>query len=97
MANKNETVEEVCELMTGWENHTWMSSTDHKYIGELAKRILTAHKREISAKDAEIDSLKRTLRTAARWIATHDIYGHMGSAILEDAKKLLDDDGRFLG
>ena len=53
----NETVEQVCELMTGWENHTWMSSTDHKYIGELAKRILAAHKRELAAKDALIKEI----------------------------------------
>lgn len=61
MKDNTETVEQVCELMTGWENHTWMSSTDHKYIGELANRILAAHKRELAAKDEEIARLKATL------------------------------------
>lgn len=61
MANDNETVEQVCSEMMGWENHTWMSSTDHEYIENLATRALAAHNREVAAKDAEIARLGETL------------------------------------
>lgn len=93
MANDFNSVLATCKRFQ--DIATW--DPEHFNANGALARIAELHKHELAAKDAEIDSLKRTLRTAARWIMAHDIYGHMGSEILEDAKKLLNDDGRFLG
>lgn len=36
------------------------------------------------------------LRSCARWISTHDIYGNMSKELLEECANVLDDDGEFL-
>lgn len=68
-------------------------------------RELKYCRNELAAKDAEIARLKSTseveklkncLRSAARWILTHDIYKNIGQEILDEAKKLLNDNGEFL-
>ena len=50
-----------------------------------ADRIEAAAKRE-----------RELLRSCARWILTHDIYGHMAQELLAECKKVLGDDGKFL-
>lgn len=52
---------------------------------EIANRIEAAWKRE-----------RELLRSCARWILTHDIYGHMAQELLAECKKVLGDDGRLL-
>lgn len=85
MANENESHEEVCAEMRSFGNmpppmFAWR---------DLAERAEAAHKREL-------EKLKRCLRSAARWILTHDIYKNMGQEILNEAKELLGDNGEFL-
>ena len=44
-------------------------------------------------------SIKREhylIRSCARWILAHDIYGHMSKELLAECKKILGDDGNFL-
>ena len=36
------------------------------------------------------------IRSCARWILTHDIYGHMSKELLAGCKNVLGDDGQFL-
>ena len=36
------------------------------------------------------------LKTCARWILTHDIYGHMSREILAKCREVLNYDGQFL-
>jgi len=52
---------------------------------QFADRLEAAHKRE-----------HRWMMTAARWILCHDIHGHMGRELIEEAKEILNDDGQFL-
>ena len=40
--------------------------------------------------------LRRLLMKCARWILTHDIYGHMSKELLAECKNVLGDDGQFL-
>ena len=46
--------------------------------------------------DTETKKLHHWIRSAARWIKCHDIYHHIGQDLLEEAKKILNDDGEFL-
>lgn len=39
---------------------------------------------------------RRLLKSCARWILTHDIYGHMARELLAECKEVLNDDGQFL-
>ena len=39
---------------------------------------------------------RRWLKTCARGILTHDIYGHMSREILAECKEVLNDGGQFL-
>lgn len=71
-------------------------AANYERVIEVKDRIIEAKDRVIDAKVAGITELKRCLRSAARWILTHDIYKNMGQEILDEAKKLLDDDGEFL-
>ena len=64
----------------------WFARSD-----ELRKRC-DFHYRERK----RIAKLESALRSAARWIKCHDIYGHMAKEILDEAKALLNDDGEFL-
>lgn len=60
MANENETVEQVCELMDkeSGEYHIDDYGLSYNDIWNYRERILSAHKRELAAKDAEIARLK---------------------------------------
>ena len=50
-----------------------------------ADRIEAAAKRE-----------RHLLKACARWILTHDIYGHMAKELLAECKEVLHDDAQFL-
>ena len=39
---------------------------------------------------------RRLLKSCARWILTHDIYGHMAKELVAECKEVLNDDGQFL-
>ena len=54
-------------------------------VHALADRIEAAAKRE-----------RELLMSCARWILTHDIYGHMAQELLAECKNVLGDDGKFL-
>lgn len=58
---------------------------DAKYLSQVADRLEAARKRE-----------QGLLRSCARWISTHDIYGNMAQELLAECKKVLGDDGKFL-
>ena len=40
--------------------------------------------------------VRRLLKSCARWILCHDIYGHMAKELLDECKEVLNDDGQFL-
>ena len=61
MANNNETVEQVLERMTrgmGCDCSVECQLLESDVV-EYADRILAAHNREVAAKDAEIENLKK--------------------------------------
>ena len=47
---------------------------------------------EIELREA-IDREHRLMRSMARWIKTHDIYGHMAKELLDECKEVLNYDG----
>lgn len=79
---KIETVADILEEMRGMGNYQRYSG-DHAHA--LADRIELACKRE-----------RDLIRSCARWILTHDIYGHMSKELLAECKNVLGDDGQFL-
>lgn len=52
---------------------------------QIANRLESAWKRE-----------RDLIRSCARWILAHDIYGHMSKELLAECKNVLGDDGQFL-
>ena len=61
MSNDNETVEQVLERMTrgmGYDCSVECQLLESDVV-EYADRILAAHNREVAAKDAEIENLKK--------------------------------------
>ena len=87
MAQKRETVADiVAELRNKTGNmYDCTITTDEEEFHSYADRIEAAWKRE-----------RELLRSCARWILTHDIYGHMAQELLAECKKVLGDDGKFL-
>ena len=47
-------------------------------------------------REAAVEREHRLLRSCARWIHTHDIYGHMAPELLAECKAVLRDNGEFL-
>ena len=83
MSAENETIADIAAQM---RNGTIPKHrTDHELLALYADRIEAAAKRE-----------KRLLKSCARWILTHDIYGNMAKELLAECKEVLHDDGRFL-
>ena len=63
---------------------------DYKAVDSLCLDIIEYELRE------SIDKEHRLMRSMARWIKTHDIYGHMARELLDECKTVLNDDGQFL-
>ena len=63
---------------------------DFRVIDTLCIGVLEMELREA------IDREHRLMRSMARWIKTHDIYGHMAKELLDECKEVLNDDGEFL-
>lgn len=78
----SETLAEIVAEIRELGNYQQYSG-DH--ARQLADRIEEAAKRE-----------RRLLKSCARWIFCHDIYGHMAKELLAECKEVLNDDGRFL-
>lgn len=87
MAKKQETTADVIAAMRD-EGHTGESSC-LEWVGAkmryYADRFEAAQRRE-----------RRLLKSCARWIFCHDIYGHMAKELLAECKEVLNDDGQFL-
>ena len=80
--DNQEAVADILAEMRGMGNYQRYSG-DHAHA--LADRIEAAYKRE-----------RDLIRSCARWILTHDIYGHMSKELLAECKNVLGDDGQFL-
>lgn len=85
MANENETVEEVCAEMRSFGNvpppmFAWR---------DLAERAEAAHKRELAAKDEEIDSLKWKVENYAQVVAAKGREIAKRDALIKELVELL--------
>lgn len=69
--------------------------TDPEQV-QKARDFLIERAEELDKARKRIAKLESSLRSAARWIKCHDIYGHMAKDILDEAKALLNDDGEFM-
>lgn len=103
--SENEQTNEKCEMMAdimtelrkeskkvrtvtrpdGYGGYEKITLEGNPYFKNLADRIEAAWKRE-----------RDLIRSCARWILAHDIYGHMSKELLAECKNVLGDDGQFL-
>ena len=84
MRKESQKVRTVTRL-DGYGGYEEISLEGNPYLKNLADRIDAAIKREHDL-----------IRSCARWILTHDIYGHMSKELLAECKNVLRDDGQFL-
>lgn len=69
----------------GYGDYEEITLEGNPYLKNLSDRIEAACKRE-----------RDLIRSCARWILAHDIYGHMSKELLAECKNVLGDDGQFL-
>lgn len=79
-----ETLDAIVAEMRRRMKSYYYSRDGRNLMRQYADRIEAAAKRE-----------RKLLKACARWILTHDIYGHMAKELLTECKKVLCDDGQF--
>ena len=87
MSERKETVADIIAKM---RNRT----------GDMYDGLITMHEDEFHSYADRLEEAtereRHLLKSCARWIFTHDIYGHMSRELLAECKELLHDDGQFL-
>lgn len=97
MANDTETIGDIsAELRDKCATHYCCEEARRK-DGEYPEGFEVIDTSELANRiDAAVNRERELLRSCARWILTHDIYGHMAQELLAECKKVLGDDGKFL-
>lgn len=63
----------------------------------ISDGIIAINGRSIADRlEAAWERERRLLKSCARWILCHDIYGHAAKELLVECKEVLNDDGQFL-
>lgn len=82
------------------DTHTTPMDEIHSRLEKCAKEYRVVDTLLLGVLEMElreaIDREHRLMRSMARWIKTHDIYGHMAKELLDECKEVLNDDGEFL-